>query len=149
VHQILPEDAWELFEAMPGADQRHSLAVLGSISADGDEWRALAQAALLHDCAKYRGPFTLLHKVFVVLTCRHARGLDNHGGHGVSGGGWRKALWVHANHPRLGAEAAEAAGCDPLAVRLIVRHHEALPVGGEATLEHRLLAELQRADELS
>ena len=36
----------------------------------------------------------------------------------------RYPFWAYANHPKLGAELAAAAGCDPLAMTLIRRHQE-------------------------
>jgi hypothetical protein len=122
----LPRTAWPLFDAMPRNDQRHSLNVLRSLRTAGHRDPALLQAALLHDVAKSTGGVTLLHRVAVVLlkgvrpdwadrmvrTAPPAR--DN----------LRYPFWAHANHPRLGAEMAAAAGCDPLAVTLIRRHQD-------------------------
>jgi len=63
----LPEAAWRLWQTMPRQDQRHSLEVLHTLRATGEVSQALAQAALLHDCAKHRGGIRLWHRVAVVL----------------------------------------------------------------------------------
>jgi hypothetical protein len=61
---------------------------------------------------------------------------------------WRRPFIIHAHHPAIGAAWAEEAGCDPLAVRLIVRHQEIL-TGQPADEEEKLLAALQWADDLN
>jgi hypothetical protein len=55
---------------------------------------------------------------------------------------------VHAHHPAIGAAWAEEAGCEPLAVRLIARHQEALASEPIGEVE-KLLAALQWADDLN
>jgi hypothetical protein len=54
---------------------------------------------------------------------------------------------VHAWHPQIGAEWAHQAGCEPLAVTLILRHQDKLRV--IASEEDKLLAALQWADNLN
>ena len=122
----LPDAAWPLFEGMPRNDQRHSLNVLRTLVASGHDEPALMQAALLHDVAKSTGGVTLFHRVAAVLIkairpdwpARIARGPA------PARSNLRYPFWAHANHPRLGAELAAAAGCDPLAVTLIRRHQD-------------------------
>jgi hypothetical protein len=139
----LPAMAWPLFAAMPRGDQWHSIEVLRTLRARGYDDPALAQAALLHDCAKRRGGVTLFHRVAVVLL-RAGRPelLAGWAAAPEPGpGGWRQGFWAHARHPEAGAALASAAGCDPVAVALIRRHQEA------AGKTDRLLAALQAADD--
>lgn len=150
----LPEKAWPLFDAMPRNDQRHSLNVLRSLCATGHDEPALMQAALLHDVAKSTGGVTIFHRVAVVLLKivwpdRLARTVQ---APAPARGDLCYPFWAQANHPQLGAEMAEAAGCDPLAVTLIHRHQEA--GGGAATREQGsrgdvdlLLTALRTADD--
>jgi hypothetical protein len=161
----LPREAWPLFDGMPRNDQRHGLNVLRTVAAAGYDDRALMQAALLHDVAKSSGRGTLFHRVAVVLLkavrpdwlARVAQSPA------PARGDPRYPFWAYANHPRLGAEMAAAAGCDPLAVTLIRQHQEtsggAEERGGrgaegqgswgtrETTLADNLLAALQAADD--
>jgi hypothetical protein len=173
VQTILPAAAWPLFRAMPRSDQRHSLAVLRSVQRSpaqcDDVWapsiqvsarlfRSLAQAALLHDCAKSMGGVRLWHRVAVVLikALRLSRLAALSGTRSPVPGHWRYPFWAHANHPSVGADLAALSGCDPLAVWLI-RHHQdsspadfvgevdaGLPDAGECRC---LLAALQAADD--
>jgi hypothetical protein len=142
---VLPAAAWPLFEAMPRADQRHSLRVWRTLRARGRDDRALAQAALLHDCAKRQGGVTLMHRVAVVLLKAYApetlRGWAAIPAPGP--GGWRQPFWAHAHHPEAGAALAAQAGCDPAAVDLIRRHQDP---PGDGPSDH-LLAALQAADD--
>lgn len=141
----LPDAAWPLFAGMPREDQRHSLQVLRTLRAQGNHDPALAQAALLHDCAKQRGGVTLFHRVAVVLLKAGRPDLLAawSAGPEPGPGGWRQGFWAHARHPEMGAVLASAAGCDPVAVALIRRHQE--PAGPGET--DRLLAALQAADD--
>jgi hypothetical protein len=126
VRAWLPATARPLFDAMPHNDQHHSLNVLRSLCAAGHPEPALMQAALLHDAAKSTGGVNLFHRVALVLIkivwpdwlAYMAQAPS------PARGNLRYPFWVLANHPRLGAELAAAAGCDPLAVTLIRRHQE-------------------------
>ena len=147
VRAALPETAWPLFAAMPRGDQRHGVSVLRTLRARGCDDPALAQAALLHDCAKRMGGVTLFHRVGVVLL--KAGRPDLLAGWAAAPepgpGGWRQGFWAHARHAEAGAALAAAAGCDPLAVTLIRRHQDA-PVESSGETD-RLLAALQAADD--
>lgn len=147
--RALPDAGWRLFRGMPRADQVHALKVWTAVKAAGLDDPALAQAALLHDVAKHLGGVTLFHRVAVVLIKAFAPGV------------WRRLknspapprrdlrypLWTHANHPATSAQLAAQIGCAPLAVSLIRRHQEALPVSAPQSHEDRLLLALQRADD--
>lgn len=149
----LPREAWPLFDAMPRNDQRHSLNVLRALVAAGYDDPALMQAALLHDVAKSTGGVMLWHRVAVVLlgvvrpnwsACMAGRPAPAHSD-------LRYPFWAYANHPRLGAEMAAAARCDPLAVTLIRRHQEpqrsTFNVGTLNIPTDRLQAALRAADD--
>jgi hypothetical protein len=143
---FLPAAAWPLFLGMSRGDQRHSLNVLAALRAAGEPRPALAQAALLHDCAKHGAGVRLWHRVAVVLLKAFAPGLLARWGQAEpAAGSWRYPFWAHVNHPQRGADLAAAAGCDPLAVLLIARHQE--PRAAGAGDIDRLLAALQTADD--
>jgi len=122
----LPTAAWPLFDAMPHNDQHHSLNVLRSLRAADRADPALMQAALLHDAAKSTGGVTLFHRIAVVLlkVARPDWAARLSQTPVPAPGNLRYPFWVLANHPQLGAEMAAAAGCDPLAVKLIRWHQE-------------------------
>jgi hypothetical protein len=149
IRGILPDEARRLFQAMPRQDQRHGLEVLHSLQATGDIPPALAQAALLHDCAKHRGGIRLWHRVAVVLVkafdpsrMAHWREME-----APTPKSWRYPFWAHIHHPEHGAQLAAEAGCDPLAVVLIRCHGEPPASGGLDPVAQRLLAELRAADD--
>ncbi len=144
----LPPAAWPLFAAMPWPDQRHSLDVLAAARQGGEHSQALAQAALLHDCAKSEGRVQLWHRVAVVLLKAFWPALWTRWGTSAAPAPrhWRYPLWAHYNHPQRGAELAAAAGCDPLAIILIGRHQETQTATGDPIAD-RLLAVLQAADD--
>jgi hypothetical protein len=60
---------------------------------------------------------------------------------------WRRPFIIHAYHPAIGAAWAEAAGCETVAVRLILNHQAKL--GDELLPDQTLLALLQWADNLN
>jgi hypothetical protein len=134
---------------MPRQDQRHGLEVLHSLQAAGDIPPALAQAALLHDCAKHRGGIRLWHRVWVVLVKafdpgRIARWSEMEA---PARYGWRYPFWAHIHHPEHGAQLATEAGCDPMAVTLIRRHGDQPASGAVDPLTQRLLTKLRAADD--
>jgi len=145
----LPPPSWQLFAEMPRAEQRHALNVWRSLKSAGHEHPALAQAALLHDVAKYRGGVTLFHRVAVVLIKAFAprtwQGLKELAEPPRTD--LRYPLWAHANHPAGSAALAAAAGCSPEAVDLIRRHQEVLAPSQSHTPAETLLAALQAADD--
>ena len=145
----LPEAARHLFDAMPPADQRHSLKVLAALQAAGTDHPALLQAALLHDCAKHEGGVRLWHRVALVLLkvfwpALAARWAAEPAPERTD---WRYPMWAHLHHPERGAELAAAAGCDPLVVMLIRRHQQPLTAHAGDPSVDGLLAALQAADD--
>ena len=162
VAAVLPAAAIPLFAQMPVDAQRHSLNVLDSLGAAGNQ-PDLAVAALLHDCGKVaaaqggmalglwlRGPLVLLEMLLPQLTARWAmvspltRGGD---ADAKPLQGWRYALYVQREHPAIGAAWAAEAGCSPLSCWLIAQHQTPLDqiVGSDEA--RTLLIALQRADE--
>jgi len=145
----LPASGWQLFAEMPRPEQRHALNVWHSLKSAGYEQSELAQAALLHDVAKYRGGVKLFHRVAVVLIKAFAPGIWQQLKELAepSRTDWRYPLWAHANHPAGSAALAAAAGCSPEAVDLIRRHQEVLAPSQSRTSAETLLAALQAADD--
>ena len=153
VKSILPAaNQQQLFARMSPNDQRHALAVARSLQQAGFHERPLLQAALLHDVGKSLGQ-PIIHRVLIVLLKafwptmleRLSTPSSRPGKRLGPGEGWRRPFVIHAQHPAIGGDWAQAAGCDPLAVNLIARHQDILsPAPGGP--EDELLAVLQWAD---
>ncbi|MDZ7844913.1 MAG: HD domain-containing protein [Anaerolineales bacterium] len=123
VRQDLSPAEIELFQSMSLADQAHSLRVYRALAAEGRDHPALLTAALLHDAGKADRSFNLFDRTAVVLLKKFLPG--SYQSRGRSGSkGWERAVFIAREHPRWGAELAQEAGSDPLAVWLI-RHHQA------------------------
>lgn len=153
--EVLPPAALHLFRRMPVDAQRHSLNVLAGVRALEDDPagtpRDLEAAALLHDAGKLaaeqagvriglwlRGPFVLLDALAPGLAARWASDAPR--------AGWRYALHVHREHPRIGARWAAAAGCTARACWLIAHHQDSAPPPNADAATVRLLRRLQQAD---
>jgi hypothetical protein len=149
VARLLPAAALALFHQMPVDAQRHGLNVLLTLTTAGYTQPDLAVAALLHDMGKaaaaqagiplnlwWRGPLVLLEAVFPQHLHRWCKA--------EPAAGWRYLLYVHLEHPRIGAEWAQAAGCTPLTCWLIEHHQEQNVVALEE--QKGLLNALQWAD---
>jgi hypothetical protein len=146
----LPEPAAHLFQQMALRDQRHSLNVLHRLQAATPDQPDLLAAALLHDVAKTAQPgrrMRLHHRVLVVLMRFLRPGWIEQVAR-ADPGSWRFPFYLHLNHPQLGAQLAEQAGCSPLTVELIRRHQEKLRNAPRDETEH-LLVLLQAADDAS
>ena len=134
---------------MPVADQRHAVATLRTLRADGHDHPALNQAALLHDVAKSGAGIMVFHRVVVVLLQAirpdWLSWLVRNAGQN-STDRWRRPFACYLEHPAIGADWAETAACDPTAVSLIRRHQSPVSPSSIAFEDH-LLRLLQAADD--
>jgi len=163
-----------LFQRMPRSDQRHGLDVFHALRRKQHRDRDLLAAALLHDVGKSGGQLRLWHRVLIVLISALRPQLlgrlasppepalslalsvvegkvEGLGGteEGLASDetySWRYPFFVHQQHPELGAQLAQAAGCSPTTVELIRRHQRPLSNNPLETRQDELLAALQEAD---
>ena len=123
-----------LFDAMPVADRRHGLDVVGTLKASGATDTDLLTAGLLHDAGKGR-EVGLWPRVAWSLGERYGRWVWR-----LSGvlPGFAAALDRMRDHAQRSAELAQLAGCSGRTVDLI--RHQAEPADSEGAV-------LQLADE--
>ena len=112
-----------LFRRMSTADRAHSLRVYAQLRQRGCEREEVLAAALLHDCGKAAARLAVWQRTLKVALKMLAPGLWRRLSAPVSPDSWRYPLHVLAEHPRLGADWAQEAGCTELTCWLI-RHHE-------------------------
>ena len=137
--RILPDEAWQLFAAMPVADRRHALDVVARLTAAGRDDRDLLTAALLHDCAKGHR-LRLWHRVAgVLLEAAAPRVLTRLAS--ADARSWRYPFHLYLHHADLSADAAAAAGCSPRSVAFVR--------GTAAAPDASLAAAFRAADEAS
>ena len=137
--RLLPESAWPLFAAMPTADRRHALDVVGRLIAAGQADGDLLAAAMLHDAAKGHR-LRLWHRVAgVMLQAVAPRALGRLAIEDE--GSWRFPFYLFLHHAALSAAAALRAGCSTRTSALI----DGTATSGDVAL----LAALRRADEAS
>jgi hypothetical protein len=155
VTSALTPDEQALFRRQSAQDQRHAWAVYQTLRQAGHTDARLLTAALLHDAGKAAAPMPIVYRVAVVLMERLTPRALNRLGQADRPvidsqdlpGGWRRSFVAHVHHPALGARWAQEAGCSPLTVSLIRRHHRGISEEGEIlTPEVQLLAALQAAD---
>ncbi len=150
VTRALPKAAVCRFCQMPLDGQRHSLNVLYTLQAAGWHDPDLAAAALLHDVGKVagdaagirlspwlRGPLVLLSALAPAKV--EALASDD------PTSGWRYLLYVHREHPAIGATWAATDGCSELTCWLI-EYHQHKPDGQPVNRQEELLALLYWAD---
>lgn len=135
-----------LFDRMPAADQRHAVALLHTLRAEGHDHPALMQAALFHDVAKSGAGITVFHRVIVVLLQAFRPAWLAWLVRDAEQSLWRRPFAHYVEHPAIGARWAEGAGCLPMAVSMIRRHQSPVSPSSD-TLEDQLLRLLQAADD--
>lgn len=135
--RLLPDAVRPLFMAMPIADRRHALDVMGRLVVTGDTDPDLLTAALLHDAAKGHR-MRLWHRVSgVLLEALAPRALSRLAS--PDEGSWRYPFHLYLHHAALSADAVLAAGCSPRAAAFIR--------GSTDPADAVLAAALRRADE--
>ncbi len=148
---VLTDAQWDLFSRLQPSEQAHSLQIFTRLEAQGETNRDLLGAALLHDIGKSRFPLKVWERVAIVLGKAFFPGQARKWGV-VSGGeqemnALRRPFIIAEMHPAWGAELVEQAGAGVLFVNLVRRHQE--KILEICTLEDRLLAKLQAADDES
>lgn len=132
--RLLPPAALPLFAAMPVADRRHALDVVGRLLSAGIDDPDVLSAALLHDAAKGRR-MRLWHRVAGVLLEKLApSALERLASPDPRS--WRHPFHLHLHHGTLSAEMALAAGCGPRIGEFI----RGTAAGSDARLQHALVA---------
>lgn len=113
----------DLFLRMPRYDQRHSLNVGNFLRRRGYSLE-LVRAGLLHDIGKgEKAELTLVRRSLCVLLERFAPARTKQlvkERKGKLG----EALYVHLNHPEIGARLLEERGTDGHIVELVRYHHD-------------------------
>ncbi len=125
VDAVLARAERPLFDRMPSYDQTHSVRVARELERAGAD-RVLLRAALLHDLGKTIPPHRvpLIYRGLVVLV----RAVNPRLLRGVArpwGPLW--PVYLHVNHPELGARELERAGSPAVLVELVRMHQEASP----------------------
>jgi hypothetical protein len=138
----------QLFGNMFPNDRGHALAVARTLQQAGYTHPALMQAALLHDVGKSMGQ-PIIHRVLIVLLeAFWPAALQRLSAPGQASW-WRRPFVIHAQHAAIGADWAKEAGCDLLAVNLIIRHQDVVSSTRSDNEEDKLLQALQWADNLN
>ncbi len=133
IQMLLANDAqWRLVARLTSSDRAHLLRVHDLLVARDCDDPDLLRAALLHDIGKAdeHGSVRLWHRIARVSVSRLSptlwRSLTG-ARHKLNGG-----LYLAANHARLGAALATAAGASERCTALIARHEQASPTGDAA-----------------
>jgi len=143
----LPPGAHALFLAQSSQDQRHALAVFRTLKESGHHDRDLLAAALLHDVGKAAAPIPAWQRAIIVLVENYSPQMLDMLSQGEAKG-LRRPFVIYARHAERGAAWAEEAGCSPVAVALIRRHHEPT-TDLTSTEQAKLLKILQAADSVN
>jgi hypothetical protein len=137
--RLLTDAAWPLFTAMPVADRRHALDVVGRLTDAGHDDPDLLAAALLHDAAKGHR-MRLWHRVGGVLLEAAAPGMLRRLS-SPDARSWRYGFYLYLHHAELSANAAARVGCPDRVVAFIR--------GAAAAPDASLAAAFAAADEAS
>jgi hypothetical protein len=116
----LSEPQLALFESMHRADQRHGLDVVAALRAAGHRQPDLLLAGLLHDCGKGRD-LHVWHRVSWSLGERYGARIERLLSRLP---GFGQAFRTIADHARVSADLALAAGVSPLTADLIINQAE-------------------------
>ena len=135
-----------LFRRMSPADQAHSLRVYAWLSEYGPQNDDLLTAGLLHDCGKAAAHLAVWRRTLKVLMRKFAPEHWRRLSAPATPGHWRYPFYILADHPRIGAEWARAAGCSELTCWLIANHEKDI---SPQHSNYPLLQALQRADAAS
>lgn len=133
---------WDLVARLTIGDRAHLFDTWRRLNETGCHDSDVLKAAILHDIGKVddRGRVYLAHRVSMVMLRRFApRLLNLLAGNSVPG--WRYGFYLAIEHPRVGAELARLAGCNPRTCWLIAHHQD----NGASSDEG--LAMLQSVDE--
>jgi len=114
--------ALALFRRMSVADRAHSLRGYAWLQARAPRQHDLLAAGLLHDCGKAAARLAVWQRTLKVLLLKLAPGLWRRLSAPAAPDSWRYPFYILAEHARIGAEWAEAAGCSELTCWLIAKH---------------------------
>ena len=140
---FLPPEQLALFRRMSTADQAHSLRVYQWLLAHGHQQTDLLTAGLLHDCGKSAAHLAVWQRTLKVLLKKLAPDRWRKLSAPVPADDWRYPFYILAEHPQIGAQWAQEAGCSSLTCWLIANHEKDIPSDHPNT---PLLQALQQAD---
>jgi hypothetical protein len=143
---VLTPAEFALYQRYSPTDQQHTYQVLLLLRQAGHTHPALQTAALLHDVGKTCVPINIIERSLAVLAYKLLPRQTAVWGQGEANG-WKRPFVVKMQHPRWGAELAQAAGSDSLTVWLMAQHQTPLPPPAERDERWQLLAQLQWADD--
>ncbi len=110
----------ELFDAMDGRDQVHSIVVARRVAESSGDQRVIA-AALLHDVGKSVAGYGVVGRV--VATVLGVLGGGWLAGHWSGASGWRGRMGSYLDYPEIGRRLLEDAGSDPVVSTWAAEHH--------------------------
>ena len=147
IGDVLDSSEQDLFSRQSLAGQQHGYRVMRMLKLAGHGDPDLLAAALLHDVGKIHSQGGRWAKSIVVLAEAFLPEKANAWASGEPKG-WKRPFVVKARHAEWGASSAKAAGSSPLTVSLI-RRHQGPRLSVLVDDEDRLLALLQRADDMN
>ncbi len=137
----------DVFKRMQRSEQLHSLRVLSAVLAQAPETpRALAVAALMHDCGKSRYPVSVAGKTAAVLVRKFAPPLMNRLSESDPRRWWARPFAAYRQHPAWSGELLTANGADADSAWLAA-HHADSPDRWRDHALYPLLIRLQAADD--